>query len=324
VRIESKPLGSTGLSVSDVAMGCVKLGRVSSLHGRRAGVRLVHAALDSGIRLFDTADAYGSGVSESVLGDALHGSAAEAAVATKVGYLFTERTASAQIARGLATSVTRRLPGGRRRATEPYARQDFSAAYVRQAVGGSLRRLRVDRIDLLQFHGPPPAPSDGLPPVVRELLDEGVIGAFGIGSESLDVASSWIEVEGVSAVQLAVGVLDPQAVDGVIPRARALGIGIMARGVLGGGLLARRERGQPTGLDPHRSARLDRIDECASRYGADLMQAAIWYGRHRVGADTVVLGISSTEQLAGVMRMVTRDPPEGLLAELTRIVEGDR
>jgi aryl-alcohol dehydrogenase-like predicted oxidoreductase len=322
MQIMGRELGSTGLAVSEVGMGCVKLGSISSGQGRRGAIRLVREAVDAGVRLFDTADAYGSGLSESVLGEALQAVREPIVVATKVGYLFDERSAGAQRVRKGWAAASTRLPLLRGHASAAYSRQDFSTAYVRQAVHGSLRRLRRDRLDLLQFHGPGPATDPELPEVVQQLLDEGLIAAFGIGSEHLDVASSWVDVAGVGAVQLAVGVLDPQAVATVIPRARAQRVGVIARGVLGGGVLAGWMRGEPTGLDPARVERVRLLAELGARCGTDVMQVAFWYARLQVGADAVLVGISSSEQLTAITRMLAHEPPPGVLSEICAIVEG--
>ena len=84
-----------------VGLGCVNLGS-STGTSERAGVRLVHAALDAGITLFDTADAYGAGASERVLGRALRGRREGVEIATKGGYCFEQRSMLEQRVRRLA------------------------------------------------------------------------------------------------------------------------------------------------------------------------------------------------------------------------------
>src|SRR5579859_5922908 len=125
-------------AASPFGLGCVNLG---SMRGR-SGFRLVHQALDLGVRFFDTADAYGAGASERVIGAALRGRRDQAFVATKAGYVFRERTAPEHAARRLAGPMIRRV--GRwtrqRSATSPpagspgYASQDFSARHLRTAL----------------------------------------------------------------------------------------------------------------------------------------------------------------------------------------------
>ncbi|CAM9842250.1 unnamed protein product, partial [Phaeothamnion confervicola] len=272
------------------------LGSTRARHGARDATRLVHAAVDAGIRMFDTADAYGSGASELALGEALSGRSDDVVVATKVGYRFDERRPG--LASDVIGAVARRLGRG----TRPYAEQDFSVAGVERAVVGSLRRLRRDHLDLLQFHGPPIATSTDLPEAVQRLIDAGTVRWFGVGCERLDVADSWVGVGGLATIQLPFGVLDPQAATGAIAVAHQRDVGIIARGVLGGGILARAVRGQPTGLDAVRHGHVERLQQLAAASGVDLLQLAMWYGRVRADPDVVLIGMSNEDQVAGTIR----------------------
>jgi aryl-alcohol dehydrogenase-like predicted oxidoreductase len=204
-----------------------------------------------------------------------------------------------------------------------YTEQDFSAEYVRAAVIGSLRRLRTGRLDLLQFHGPPAPDHCALPEIVDRLIDEGLIRYFGVGCERLEMAEAWVDVPGLTSIQLGFGVLDPEAAVDLIPRARRAGVGIIARGVLGGGLLAQFIRGRPTNLDAARSKRLRQLVEFATAHGTNMMQLAVWYGLHRSQVDAILLGISSSAQLEADVRMVKQPLPSvTLLKQIAEIVEG--
>ena len=142
-----RSLGSSGLQVSVVGLGCNNFGRRLDLNGTRA---VVDAAIDAGITLFDTADIYGGdGASESLLGEVLGGPAREIVLATKFGT-------------GKWTSATGRGSdkGGR--------------AYIKRAVDESLRRLRTDYVDLYQMHTPDPAtPIEETIAALEELVDRG-------------------------------------------------------------------------------------------------------------------------------------------------------
>lgn len=323
-------LGTSDLIVSQLGMGCVKLGSVGAFHSRKNACQLVRRAVDSGVRLFDTADAYGSGISESTLGEALAPVRDGVVVATKVGYLFKERGRLAQLTRGAARAAMRSLGPVLSRSRSSvavtgtaYSKQDFSAAYVRAAVVGSLRRLRTGHLDLLQFHGPPAPEQCELPEVVSRLRDEGLVRYFGVGCERLDVAEAWVGVPGLTSIQLGFGVLDPEAAADLIPQARQAGVGIIARGVLGGGLLAQFIRGRPINLDAKRSMHLHRLVDLATDHGTDVMQLAVWYGLHRSQVDAILLGISSSAQLEANVRMVRQPlPSASLLQQITDIVEG--
>ena len=310
--MESVPLGHTSLVVSHMGLGGNRLGGLPLTGQRRRSTALVEQALAAGVTLFDTADAYGSGTSEVVLGEVLR-DVPGAVIATKVGYRFADRSTVA----GLAQEVSSRLL---RRPVDGYRAQDFSPGALEAAVDASRRRLRRDRIDLLQLHGPPPAASTALPEVIGRLRDDGRIAAFGVGCESVDVARSWLDVEGLDCVQLPFGVLD-EAAAAVLPEARRRGIGTIARGALGGGILGLHLRHQPTGLDPARQERLDRIDELGARCDVELGQLAVWFAVAAAPVDAVLLGASSPAQLADCVRWACTPPPgTGILAELGSIV----
>lgn len=330
--MEQRPLGRSGLDVPRLGMGCAKLGSASAGHGRRSATRLVAEAYDAGVRLFDTADAYGAGASESILGEALAGRPG-VVIATKVGYRFRERSSTERalrsVARG-AVSAARGLLASRggdallaASAGGAYAQQDFSPTYVRMAVLHSLRRLRVDRIDLLQFHGPPPPESSALPEIVDDLLADGLVRAFGVGCERLESAAAWVDVPGLASIQLPFGVLDPQAAAVILPRAEELGVGVLLRGVLGGGVLARFVRGEATGLDPHRQRRVERLAALGRDHGVDVLQLGLWYGLHAVPAAAILLGMTSPAQLAANVSMLRAQPDDGVIDEIRAIVDAE-
>ena len=122
----------------------------------RESIRAIHCALDLGITLFDTADAYGTGHGESVLGEALKGRRGEVLIATKFGNTYDERT--------------RELTG-----------TAVSPDYIRHACRESLRRLQTDRIDLYQLHvgSLPIEQAIGVADTLDELCDEGLIRSYG-------------------------------------------------------------------------------------------------------------------------------------------------
>lgn len=316
--MQARLLGSTDLRVSTFAMGCNKLGSIAARQTERSAVRLVHAAVDAGIQLFDTADSYGAGSSEKVLGRALRGNSS-AIVATKVGYRYTERARGTRLALAALTEAWSALPGQRSRSST-YVAKEFSPSYVRAAVDASLSRLRRERIDLLQFHGPPPAESSDLPMIVSELLAAGKVRYFGVGCETLASAESWARVAGVSAIQLPFGILDPAPAGQLIPEMRRAGLGVLARGILGGGIIARYLRGQDAGIEDARVRRLERLRALGSARSVDIAQLAVWYAQYGADVDVLVIGISNESQLQATRRFAAAGRPDNaLLAELQAI-----
>jgi len=293
-------------------LGCVNLGA-----GGRRGIRLVREAMDLGISIFDTADAYGGGSSERVLGRALRHQRDDVFVATKGGYLFRERTALELSARRGARPVLRRAGRMARgsNGTSPlarprgYARQDFSPAYLRIALEASLRRLDTDYIDLYQLHGPRGVADEDVLALMIDLRSEGKIRGFGVGLESLEHAADWLSTRALSGIQVPFGVLDPEAGDDVIPKARAQGVRVVVRGVFAGGLLANRPHGDKALLRPGQAEVRAAVGALASATGVDALQIGAWFVIANPNVTTVLVGTSSVRHLEQSLRYFETPPP---------------
>jgi aryl-alcohol dehydrogenase-like predicted oxidoreductase len=153
-----RALADTDLLVSAVGLGCNNFGRPGSATEEQGGTdRVLHAAIDHGITLLDTAEMYGyeHGRSESMMGRALAGRRDRVVIATKFGHTDAKNPDLLDVPHG-------------------------SRAYIRTAVEGSLRRLRTDRIDLYQVHMPDPeTPIDETLSALHELVDEGKVRLLG-------------------------------------------------------------------------------------------------------------------------------------------------
>ena len=305
-----------------LGFGCVNLGSASGGLTGRSPVRLVQEAVDRGVLVFDTADVYGSGGSERVLGRALRNRRADVFIATKAGYTFRSRSTVGRLAR----RAGRPLAGIKRSSSASstpvggaYATQDFSPAYLRRAVEDSLRRLQSDHVDLLQLHGPHQLIPD-LFDQLHDLRATGKVGAFGIGAESLADAEAWLGTAGVEFMQLPFGVLDPGAEANVLPEARRRSIETWARGVFAGGVLAAASR-DPTAVRGHPKFQvIEDLRRTADRAGLDVFQLALGFVRSCPDVSLVLLGMSSREHLHRNLRLMeTSDLSAETLAE-TRTV----
>ncbi len=173
--MQSRKLGNSGIEVSPMGFGCWAIGGPFTMFGKpdgwgsvddRESVRAVRRAADLGVTLFDTADAYGTGHSEEVLGQALRGIRSRVVVATKGGYTH-------------------------RRETRELVGEDTSPAYIRSAVEASLQRLGTDYIDLYQIHNGS-IPPENVEPLFHELdrlQGEGKLRTYGwstFGAENVE------------------------------------------------------------------------------------------------------------------------------------------
>ncbi|MEV0839747.1 aldo/keto reductase [Actinocatenispora sera] len=226
-----RSLGSSGLRVSVVGLGCNNFGRKLDLAGTRA---VVDAALDAGITLLDTADIYGgAGTSERLLGEVLQHRRDRVVLATKFGFQ------SADLGYGPAAGAK----GGR--------------AYIRRAVEASLRRLRTDHIDLYQLHTPDPeTPIEETLAALTELVAEGKVRYLGHSNltgwqlaEAAHVAAAGGYAPFVSA-QNQWSLLDREIERELVPAAEHYGVGVLPYFPLANGLLTgkvRRGRELPAG-----------------------------------------------------------------------------
>ena len=184
-----------------------------------AATRLLHYAFDQGINFYDTADQYGAGRSEELLGKAFRGRSDNVVIATKVGYR-------------LGTD------GWISRGDEPQ-RHNLSRDYIVQSCEGSLRRLQRERIDIYQMHRPPePDEWDEAVGAMGDLKRQGKIAQYGISlTREMDVGKRAIGETGAATLMLTFNCLDQAAADEVLPLALKRGVGVMARVPLASGLL---------------------------------------------------------------------------------------
>jgi len=311
-----------------LGFGCSRLGSASGSIGRRATIRLVHEAVDEGVIVFDTADAYSAGASERLLGAALRGRRAGVVIATKGGYRFRPRSSVEQLARRSVRTVARLAPRPAGPTSAPgsaastYRSQDFSPAVLRQRVEASLRRLRTDYIDVYQLHGP----HEVLPDVIDEvsaLVDDGKVRRFGVGAESVADARAWAGVDGVEVVQLPFGVLDPEALDDVFPITRARGVEVWARGVFGGGLLTAHEVGDSTLQREPKLPLIAAVCKLSEELHVDFYELAMDFVRAHGDVSTVVVGISSPDHLRRNLSLLRRPAPSDEIPNRVRALFHD-
>lgn len=205
-----RPLGRTGLEVSEVAFGTWQLGGDWGDVPEADGVAGLHAALEAGVNLFDTADVYGRGRSEELLGRVL-GDRPDVLVATKLGRWddFTDPATY----------------------TEPRVRAYCEA---------SLRRLRREAIDLYQVHTPTTEAIERgeVFESLRTLQREGKVRFFGVSVETAAQGRLALQHEGVAALQVIFNIFRQNLVEELFPQVEAAGAGVLARVPLASGLLS--------------------------------------------------------------------------------------
>jgi aryl-alcohol dehydrogenase-like predicted oxidoreductase len=310
-----RPLGDSGLVVSVVGLGCNAFGRRIDA---AASAAVVHAALDEGITLFDTADIYGLGASETMLGQALGSRRADVVIATKFGS---------------------DMQGG----NGPDWGARAARRYIRTAVAASLNRLGTDWIDLYQLHEP-----DGITPIDETLAALDEIVAEGkvryVGSSNFAawqvVEADWVARTGgyerfVSA-QNKYSVYDRAAEAELVPACERTGVGILPYFPLEYGLLTGKyRRGEPAPDDSRlavetarfQNADFDRI-EALQRFAADLgiglLEVAFGGLAAQPAVGSVIAGATKPEQVRANVAAAGWQPTADDLAALDEVSPSKR
>ncbi len=225
--MKQRPLGRTGREVSIVGLGTWQLGADWGDVSETDATAVLEAAVDSGVTLFDTADVYGDGRSEALIGRFL---------SERPGHGIT-----------VATKMGRRLP------QEP---ANYSPENFRGWTQRSLANLGVDTLDLVQLHCPPTAviEDDATYDALDELVADGVIAAYGVSVETCAQALAAIARPHVTNVQIIVNPFRLKPLDEVLPAAAAAGVSIFARVPLASGLLSGKYTAETTfASNDHRS-----------------------------------------------------------------------
>jgi aryl-alcohol dehydrogenase-like predicted oxidoreductase len=276
--LATRNLGTEGLAVPDLGLGCMGMSFAYSPGDRdeRESIATIERALELGCNFFDTAEAYGPYTNEELLSRALQGKRDQTVIATKFGFRFDDK--------GAVSGLNSR------------------PEHVREAVEGSLRRLRTDHIDLLYQHRvDPEVPIEETVGAMAELVHEGKVLYLGLSEAGVQTIRRAHATHPISALQSEYSLWECNLEPVIIPLLRELGIGLVPFAPLGRGFLTgnvKRAEEYPEGDfrrgDPRyqgenfdanmRAASV--VREIASRVGATPGQIALAWLLHK-GPDIV-------------------------------------
>jgi aryl-alcohol dehydrogenase-like predicted oxidoreductase len=308
--LPTRRLGRSELEVSVVGLGCNNFGRRID---QEATAAVLEAALDAGITFFDTADVYGDGDSERMMGEVLEGRRGEFLITTKFGMEL----------RGMEGAP--RAPRG-------------SRDYIRWAVEGSLKRLRLERIDLYQYHQPDEAtPVAETLAALGELVEEGLVGTIGWSNVS---AAQIEEAEGAArehglprfeTVQNEYSLLERQIEAEVVPVCERLEISVLPYYPLARGLLTGKYRRGEPGPEGSRLAAdapagserqfdlIEALEGFAAERGIGLLDVAVAGLAAQPAVGSVIFGATRPEQVRANVAALCWEPTAADLEELGRI-----
>ncbi|MEV0615225.1 aldo/keto reductase [Nonomuraea sp. NPDC050404] len=203
--------GKDGLEVSALGLGCMGMSEFYGQGDEKESITVIHRALDLGMNFLDTADMYGSGANEELVGRALKGRREEAVLATKFGI---------------------RRDGGTRTV-------ENSPEYIRAACDASLKRLGVDHIDLYYMHRRnPDVPVEESVGAMAELVRQGKVRHLGLSEVSADTLRKAASVHAIAALQSEYSLFTRDLEAEILPAARELEVGLVAYSPISRGLLS--------------------------------------------------------------------------------------
>ncbi len=315
MTMRTRRLGHSGLEVSTLALGTMMFGSwgnedLAECH------RMVHRALDAGITLFDTADIYDDGVSETILGQALHGHRDGVVLATKVG---NEMNGDPQ-------------------------RRGLSRRWIIQACEDSLLRLGVDHIDLYQMHRPDPAtPIDETLAAFDELITAGKVGEIGTSTFSVTQIDDTVTAAITAGMAAPTSEQPPYSIlargieTDILPACRAHQLGVIVWAPLNGGWLTGKYQNDAApdsramrkaehfdhGHDEIRRTKLALVDSLgavASDAGLSLTQLALGFVLDDPAITAAIIGPRTVAQLDDLLAAGQVDLPAGVRDAIDAIV----
>jgi aryl-alcohol dehydrogenase-like predicted oxidoreductase len=304
-------LGTSGLQVSVVGLGCNNFG---SRIDEAQAARVVDAAVDGGITLFDTADVYGNGQSEELLGRALRGRRQQVIIATKFFHAMGEGPSMRGASRG----------------------------YIVRAVDASLKRLGTDYIDLYQQHVyDEETPIEETLSALTDLVRQGKVRYIGSSNfAAWKIADAeWVarthHVERFISAQNSYSLINRDVEDEVIPACAAYGIGILPYLPLSGGMLtgkyrrnqaapegskfAKNERARDRYFTDENFTRVESLERFATERGISLLDVAIGGLAAKPQIGSVIAGATRPEQVDANIAAGEWTPSANELSEIDRL-----
>ena len=263
--MRTRELGRSGLKVSSIGLGCMGMSQFYGVRDDVESIATIHAALDAGITLLDTADIYGPFINEQLVGQAIKGRRDEVVLATKFGFQHDP--------------------------ADPVRVINGQPAYVHAACDASLRRLGVDVIDLYYLHRVDAAvPIEETVGAMAELKRAGKVRHLGLSEVAPATLRRACAEHPISALQSEYSLWTREPEDGVLAACRELGVGFVAYSPLGRGFLSgeirrfedfaaddyRRKHPRFQGDNfAHNLALADRVRELATARGCSAAQLAL-------------------------------------------------
>lgn len=319
LAIQRVRIGNTGVTVTRVGLGGAPLARLRTKAADKAAQGAVAAAWKAGVRYFDTAPRYGTGLSEQRLGEALAGlPREEITISTKVGFLL-DPAHPKRSGRGKVDVIC-----------------DFSRDGVLRSLEESCARLRTDRIDIALIHDPDWAPEDpdratgdhfrevmeGAYPALDELRAAGTVGAVGLGMNQWPMLLKFARAGDFDCFMLAgrYTLLDQTALPELLPECAERGISVILASVFNSGILATGPSGDatfnysPAPVEVKERAR--GLEAVCARHGVALPAAALQFPLAHPVATAAAVGCRNAAELHADLAHAAAEVPAAFWREI--------
>ncbi len=265
--MQTRKLGNSGLEVSALGLGCMRMSFGDRPTDKQEMITFLHAAVDRGITFFDTAEVYGPFTNEALVGEALEPYRGKVIIATKFGW--------------------KHGPQG----PHPTVGPDSRPEQIKRVAEASLKRLRVEAIDLFYQHRPDPnVPVEDVAGAVKDLIQAGKVKHFGLSESNADQIRRAHAVQPVTALQSEYSIWWRAIEPAILPTCEELGIGLVPYSPLGRGYLtgkidetttydssdirSRNPRFTPEAIKANRGV-IDLLEQIAEQKGATPAQIAL-------------------------------------------------
>ncbi|GAA4612700.1 aldo/keto reductase [Actinoallomurus liliacearum] len=301
--MERRRLGRSPVEVTTLSFGGAAIGGLYAPVSAADATAAVRRAQERGIGYFDTAPHYGAGRGERRMGAALTG---EYVLSTKVGRLLVPLgPGEPSESEGFADPP-------------PYKRVwDWSADGVRRSLEESLKRLGVDRVDVVYLHDPDDHEEEVYTtayPALAALRDEGVVGAIGAGMNQTPMLTRFVERLDLDVVLCAgrYTLLDRSAEEDLLPACARRGTSVVAGGVYNSGLLAGGTTYDYAPAPPELRERAARLERICAEHGVPLRAAALRFPLRHPAVASVLVGCRSAAEVDDNGDLFEREIPEAL------------
>lgn len=269
--MQKRILGNSGLEVSALGLGCMRITEGHAPIGtRQEMIEFIHQAVDRDVTFFDTAEVYGPFTNEDLVGEALEPFKGQVVIATKFGF---------------------KHDGDK--GPSPAAGVDSRPEQIKHVAEESLKRLRVDVIDLFYQHRPDPqVPIEDVAGAVKDLIQEGKVKHFGLSESSAEQIRRAHAVQPVTALQSEYSIWWRHIEDEILPTCEELGIGLVPYSPLGRGYLTGKVDENTTFADNDIRARNPRFTQEAIKANRVVIELLERIGTEKGGATPAQIALA--------------------------------